>query len=151
MKTFKQHITELWDKPLPYRKNKGARAVKRNTGLYEYEFVVKLPKDKIIYRVKMVQTGTTWIVTFDSGGEEMDITGAAGEKSVQVFSTVYAIIKDWVKEVEPESVEFSADKRWGESRAKLYDRMVKSMAPKNYTVTVATSSGWTHDYLFRKK
>ena len=154
MKTFKQHITELWDKPLPYKlvnREKHPRFPDQGW-LYEYKFEIKSTPFDVTFSNQLENDPPYWDVSFvDDEGNVSDVTGTAGAAAVKVFSTVYAIIKDWVKEVEPESFEFSADKRWGESRAKLYDRMVKSMAPKNYTVTVATSSGWTHDYLFRKK
>ena len=153
MKTFKQHITELWDKPLPYKlvnREKHPRFPDQGW-LYEYKFEIKSTPFDVTFSNQLENDPPYWDVSFvDDEGNVSAITGTAGGAAVKVFSTVYAIIQDWVKKEKPTIFMFGADKSESMSRSKLYDRMVRSLKPSGYTLKVV-KSGSMNRYWFRKK
>ena len=153
MKTFKQHITELWDKPLPYKlvnREKHPRFPDQGW-LYEYKFEIKSTPFDVTFSNQLENDPPYWDVSFvDDEGNVSAITGTAGAGAVKVFSTVYAIIQDWVKKEKPTIFMFGADKSESLSRSKLYDRMVRSLKPNGYTLKVV-KSGSINSYWFRKK
>ena len=153
MKTFKQHITELWDKPLPYKlvnREKHPRFPDQGW-LYEYKFKIKSTPFDVTFSNQLENDPPYWDVSFvDDEGNVSAITGTAGVGAVKVFSTVYAIIQDWVKKEKPTIFMFGADKSESLSRSKLYDRMVRSLKPNGYTLKVV-KSGSMNRYWFRKK
>ena len=153
MKTFKQHITELWDKPLPYKlvnREKHPRFPDQGW-LYEYKFKIKSTPFDVTFSNQLENDPPYWDVSFvDDEGNVSDVTGTAGTAAVKVFSTVYAIIQDWVKKEKPTIFMFGADKSESLSRSKLYDRMVRSLKPSGYTLKVV-KSGSMNRYWFRKK
>ena len=153
MKTFKQHITELWDKPLPYKlvnREKHPRFPDQGW-LYEYKFEIKSTPFDVTFSSQLENDPPYWDVSFvDDEGNVSAITGTAGAAAVKVFSTVYAIIQDWVKKEKPTIFMFGADKSESLSRSKLYDRMVRSLKPSGYTLKVV-KSGSMNRYWFRKK
>ena len=58
-------------------------------------------------------------------GKKRDKLGLTGTgKEFQVFSTVINGVKDWVKKKKPGVIEFEGS---GESRKKLYTRLVKTL------------------------
>ena len=67
-----------------------------------------------------------------------DLTGLAGTAAIKIFTTVVAIILDFVKAVQPNKIEFSAAKSVvsGDSRSKLYDKMIKRLTPKGYVYAI---------------
>ena len=153
MKTFKQHITELWDKPLPYKlvnREKHPRFPDQGW-LYEYKFKIKSTPFDVTFSNQLENDPPYWDVSFvDDEGNVSDVTGTAGTAAVKVFSTVYAIIQDWIKKENPTIFMFGADKSESLSRSKLYDRMVRSLKPNGYTLKVV-KSGSMNRYWFRKK
>ena len=153
MKTFKQHITELWDKPLPYKlvnREKHPRFPDQGW-LYEYKFEIKSTPFDVTFSNQLENDPPYWDVSFvDDEGNVSAITGTAGAGAVKVFSTVYAIIQDCVKKEKPTIFMFGADKSESLSRSKLYDRMVRSLKPNGYTLKVV-KSGSMNRYWFRKK
>ena len=153
MKTFDQYLTELWDKPLPYKlvnREKHPRFPDQGW-LYEYKFEIKSTPFDVTFSNQLENDPPYWDVSFvDDEGNVSAITGTAGAGAVKVFSTVYAIIQDWVKKEKPTIFMFGADKSESLSRSKLYDRMVRSLKPNGYTLKVV-KSGSMNRYWFRKK
>ena len=129
VKPFKAFIAELFDKPLPYKK------VFKSGGVYEFSI-------KTNGTTKIVKVA---IIDYDDGSYEVefnvdkrhDLTGLAGTAALKIFTTVVAIILDFVKAEQPNKIEFTAAKSVvsGESRSKLYDKMIK-IHQKQDTVVV---------------
>ena len=155
-KGIQHQIVELWDKPVSYI------LTVRGKQLYEYEFSVTTDVELLEYRVifslkenVLWPTNTDerlsyWSVSFEDHKGRYDVTGDAKEVVFQIFSTVYAIIKDWIKKVKPEAFMFTADKSREVSRSKLYNKMVKSLKPSGYNLDVRSGQD-ENVYWFRKK
>ena len=149
MKTFKQHITELWDKPLPYKITSTSKDLK------VYDFSIKINGS-----IKKVETTffdidglNEFDVTFKVDNK-INVTGLVGTAAIKIFTTVVAIILDFVKAVQPNEVEFTAVKteETGESRTKLYDRMAKRLTPKGYEYSSKPARGGSETiFTFSKK
>ena len=152
MKPFKNYIAELFDKPLPYKE------VEQRAEGKKYEFSIS----RMLVKVA--------IIDYDGiGNYEVDfkvdglhaLTGLVGSAdSLKIFTTVVAIILDFVKAVQPNEVEFTAvkhisafrTKSTGESRINLYDRMAKRLTPKGYEYSSKLARGGSETiYTFRKK
>ena len=132
MKPFKAFIAELFDKPLPYKE------VEQQAEGKKYEFSIKTNGTTKIVKVA--------IIDYDDGSYEVefnvdkrhDLTGLAGTAAIKIFTTVVAIILDFVKAVQPNKIEFSAAKSVvsGDSRSKLYDKMIKRLTPNGYVYAI---------------
>ena len=146
MKPFKTYISELFDKPLPYKITSNKHDWKK------YEFSIS----RMLVKVA--------IIDYDGiGNYEVDfkvdglhaLTGLVGSAdSLKIFTTVVAIILDFVKAVQPNEVEFTAVKteETGESRTKLYDRMAKRLTPKGYEYSSKPARGGSETiFTFSKK
>ena len=144
VKPFKAFIAELFDKPLPYKK------VFKSGGVYEFSI-------KTNGTTKIVKVA---IIDYDDGSYEVefnvdkrhDLTGLAGTAAIKIFTTVVAIMLDFVKAVQPNKIEFSAAKSVvsGDSRSKLYDKMIKRLTPKGYVYAIK-KLGDTVYYTLTKK
>jgi hypothetical protein len=64
-----------------------------------------------------------WAIEFSRGGT-MTVTGHGDE--LRIFSTIVAIVKEFIQKEKPSAIFFSSD-RDETSRMKLYDRMVKRL------------------------
>ena len=145
VKPFKAFIAELFDKPLPYKK------VFKSGGVYEFSI-------KTNGTTKIVKVA---IIDYDDGSYEVefnvdkrhDLTGLAGTAAIKIFTTVVAIILDFVKAVQPNKIEFSAAKSVvsGDSRSKLYDKMIKRLTPKGYVYAIRKLDDTTYYTLTKKK
>ena len=73
--------------------------------------------------------------------------------SLRIFATVLKLTQDFVKKENPKYIEFSSSKLRdpGESRDKLYDRLVKKYAGSKYNIDSTTSGDDTTWRLTRKK
>ena len=157
MKPFKTYISELFDKPLPYKITSNQRDWKK------YEFSISRTKTHPslgAYRSSMLVKVA--IIDYDGDSKyevdfkvdnSHDLTGTVGSKdSLKIFTTVVAIILDFIKAVQPNEIEFSGvkTKSTGESRVKLYDRMAKRLTPKGYEYSSEIRPSETI-YTFRKK
>ena len=137
-----EYLPELFDKPLPYKITSNKHDWKR------YEFSIS----RMLVKVT--------IIDYDDGSYEVefnvdkrhDLTGLAGTAAIKIFTTVVAIILDFVKAVQPNEVEFTAVKteETGESRTKLYDRMTKRLTPKGYVYSINKFKDVAY-YTFSKK
>ena len=144
VKPFKAFIAELFDKPLPYKK------VFKSGGVYEFSI-------KTNGTTKIVKVA---IIDYDDGSYEVefnvdkrhDLTGLAGTAALKIFTTVVAIILDFVKAEQPNKIEFTAAKSVvsGESRSKLYDKMIKRLTPKGYILDAHPWRDGSRQYTFTK-
>jgi len=128
MISFKQYITELFEKPYPWKKKKedDVEAVYQSATSSKDIIKVVFSKgwlrgiDNVLFSV----AGTT------------DTTG--GGDAFKIMSTVLDIIKDYVKNNDPEGIKFMAnkDELFGQdskeiqSREKLYNKMIERFAKK---------------------
>jgi len=126
--TFKQYITELFEKPYPWKKKKED----------DFEAVYQsATSSKDIIKVVFSKGWLRGIdnVLFSVAGTT-DTTG--GGDAFKIMSTVLDIIKDYVKNNDPEGIKFMAnkDELFGQdskeiqSREKLYNKMIERFAKK---------------------
>jgi hypothetical protein len=111
-------LTELFDKPYPYSlviKNVSARAT------------ITLPDNTRLVVSLLKKNGDEWDLIFERGGS-MDATKAGDQ--YKVFSTVLAVVNEFIKKVKPEKITFGADKTESDSRSNLYNTMLKRFAKK---------------------
>lgn len=139
MKTFKQYVTELFNKPLEFEE---LPWMERNVIVYYFEL-----DEKNYYRVFFRKSGRKnhYEITFDHLDRDSDIflpyltktTVISGKNSIKVFSTVVAIVKDFLRKNKNVTgfLFTAADDSSG--RKALYDRLSKNMAAElkwNYSV-----------------
>lgn len=79
-----------------------------------------------------------WMISFGAmkkdGMVDFDKTGKGDEFSV--FSTIKAILDDFIKKKNPKVIEFSASKYDGENRGRLYAKMFKKNLPSGWKLDV---------------
>ena len=155
MKPFKTFISELFDKPLPYKKI--GKLAPRQQGVHQsinYEFSIEIDgtTKKVTTTFRDVDGSGQFSVEF-AVGFDFNITGLAGTAAIKIFTTVVAIILDFVKAVQPNKIEFSAAKSVvsGDSRSKLYDKMIKRLTPKGYVYAIRKLDDTTYYTLTKKK
>jgi hypothetical protein len=154
MKTYKTYISELFDKPLPYKKlgklNPPQQGVSQSI---DYEFSIEIDgvTKKVTTTFRDVDGSEQFSVNFDVDGKFL-ITGLAGAAAIKIFTTVVAQIADFIKAEQPIKIEFTAAKARGEgqSRAKLYDRMTKSLTPKGYSMQARPWRDGSRQYTYTK-
>ena len=139
-----EYLPELFDKPLPYKITSNIIDWKK------YEFSIS----RMLVKVAIIDHDGigNYEVDFKVDGSH-DITGLVGSKdSLKIFTTVIAIILDFVKAVQPNEIVFTAVKteEEGESRTKLYDRMTKRLTPKGYVYSINKFKDVAY-YTFSKK
>lgn len=119
MISFKQYISELFDKPYRYV----LRKLNRNSYMAELKLQDGSPLNVHISS----NDGRRWEIEFRKN-YSINATGEGDE--FKIFSTVISIIKEFVELEAPAVIMFYASKDDGNSRAKLYTRMVKKFANK---------------------
>ena len=121
MKSFKNFITELFNRPARWK------IEVNDSGLLTY-VSNNIGKGKTL-SVDFVsyKNDGTWDVQFDVDGST-DVTGLGDE--IVVFSTVLDIMKDFVNRIDANKIKFDGakGKEDGESRVKLYNRLIKKFA-----------------------
>jgi hypothetical protein len=154
MKNLKQFINEVGDKPVHYN------WFIRNNDMWRAEFMVENPKatdffdDENWYEMSIEynKQKECWFADFalmnssDQRGMRLDTTTTGTGNSIQVFSTVSAIMKEFLTKQKPECVKFdSAGKR-----GSIFLKMLKKV--NGYFVEKDTSRGgrWTHIKLTKK-
>jgi hypothetical protein len=114
-------LNEAFDKPYPFKLE--------NVTPNRLEAKVRLPDDSvltILFLYSFKYDG--WEVVFDRD-MKMDVTGLGDQ--FRIFATVIEALKKFIASKSPNTIRFGADKSAGkDSRAKLYDRMVKTFANK---------------------
>jgi hypothetical protein len=148
MKTFKQHITEAFDKPYRWSKS-------QEDDTWSKYHAMTDAGDKLKVVFEKWSTGIVNIV-FDIDGA-VGITGEGD--AFRVMATVLDIIKDYVVNNEPESLRFTANKEeyFGQSskeiqsREKLYNKMIDRFASKaGYKVKLDKNNYSTNYKLIKK-
>ena len=153
-KTFKHYISELFDRPLPYKKIGKLNPQKQ--GVHQsisYEFAIEIDgtTKKVRTSFRDIDGSGEFIVEFEVDDEFL-ITGLAGTAAIKIFTTVTAQIKDFINSEQPDKISFTAVKTTGEgpSRAKLYNRMTKRMTPKGYVLDIRQAHPEYSEYTFTK-
>ena len=154
-KTFKHYISELFDRPLPYKKI--GKLAPPQQGVHQsinYEFSAEIDgkTKKVTTTFRDVDGSERFSVEFNVE-DKFDITGLAGTDAIKIFTTVVAQIKDFIETEQPNEIEFTAAKARGEgqSRAKLYDRMTKRLTPKGYSLQSRPWRDGSRQYTFIKE
>jgi len=144
MITFKQYITELFEKPYPWTlRDKHSRDTVPNIGTQDVRYYFKTDDgETMVVRFANNQRKgkyRTHIDFFnDNSNDRFSLTGKGG--AMKIMSTILDIIKDSIKKVDYDEIRFSAAKK-GQSadnpdeyantgRVKLYRTMVKRFAGK---------------------
>jgi hypothetical protein len=154
VKPFKAFITELFDKPLPYKKigklNPAQQGVHQSID-YEFSIEIDGKSKKVTTTFRDVDGTEQFSVEFDVE-DKFNITGLAGTDAIKIFTTVVAQISDFIKAEQPIKIEFTAAKARGEgqSRAKLYDRMTNRLTPKGYTMQARPWRDGSRQYTYTK-
>ena len=133
MKSFVQwHLHEVGNRPYSWRRTESSRTRWRAT--------FNTPqKSKYVFQADLHGRGTgqQWEAVFHlfgAGDDSMGITGTEGTSAIRVLGTVAQIFEAFVKDVNPDKIEFAADKSEGsgsEARSKIYSRFAKMFARKH--------------------
>jgi len=120
MKTFKQYnlITELFDKPLPFKWKESDESFWRGS------FKV----GSASYETTAAEIGyDEWDVSFTKNGS---YKASAGNDEIKVFSTVIAMVKEFAIKQNPKIILISASKHdtHEQSRVKLYKKLITKYA-----------------------
>ena len=154
VKPFKAFITELFDKPLPYKKIGKLKPPQQGVHQsIDYEFSIEIDgtTKKVTTTFRDVDGTEQFSVEFDVE-DKFNITGLAGTAAIKIFTTVTAQIVDFIEAEQPNKIEFTAAKARGEgsSRSKLYDRMTKRLTPKGYSLQARPWRDGSRQYTFTK-
>jgi hypothetical protein len=149
MKTFKQHITELFEKPYPWKKKKEDDVTAVYQSATSAKDIIKVVFSKGYLR------GIDNLLFTVAGNT--DTTG--GGDAFKIMSTVLDIIKDYIKNNDPDGIKFAAnkDEYFGQdsektqSREKLYNKMIERFAKKAGYVVYADKHKYGTQYKLTKK
>ena len=129
MKTFKEYLTELFDRPAPYR-------IKSKSDTL---WIAEFKTDAGTYRWYAEDTGrgrfnnAPWEITFTLNNNSKIKTSQDAEgEEIKAFSTILALTEEFAKEKKPQGITIHAskfDNRSG-SRASLYEKLIKKYASK---------------------
>jgi len=145
MITFKQFITELFEKPYKWRKQGKIDVLKLDPAPRMVSYYFNTDDGRTIaVDVSHIRTQKTYehkaVIEFtdETTDFSFDLTGKGD--AMRIMSTVLDTIKDTIKTTNPDLINFSADKQQGipgnafklkaTGRAKLYKTMVKRFAGK---------------------
>jgi len=149
MKSFNQYITELFEKPYPWKKKKDDDIEAVYQSATSAKDVIKVVFSK------------GWLRGIDNllftVGGDTDTTG--GGDAFKIMSTVLDIIKDYIKNNDPEGIKFAAnkDELFGQdsgntqSREKLYNKMIERFAKKAGYKVHADKNKYGTQYKLTKK
>ena len=115
MKTYQAFITELFDKPLPYRLS---HSIEDREEVYEF----KTPKGQNIEVGIVVDKNGAYEFMFDSNGDGEATKTNKGEE-FRIFSTVLKILKGFVDDNAPDHFVIEAVRK-EPSRIRLFQRMI---------------------------
>lgn len=124
-------ILEVFDQPYSWKRTKNGPDEKA----YRFKTEAGVIYDVLMYERK----SNEWLVEFTAkvGSKTTQDKTGTGD-SIRVFSTVVDIIKHFVSEQYIGAITFAADKLDGDSRARLYATLAKTIAPKiGFKVTLA--------------
>jgi len=146
MHSFKQYLTELFDKPAPFKWKEKDDSFWRGTfniGKNGFEVTANLLEEDV------------WDVSFartDRGLWKYDASGDGDE--IKVFSTVIAMIKEFVLKQKPLELDIAASKTDTDdaSRVSLYKKLIKTQAGKfGYKLTKLDDTSETTYFSLKKK
>ena len=118
MKPFKVYINEMFDNPEEF-------ARKEFTTKVRYTFRTSAGKYNVFFDKEGAREYQFY---FEDEDGSFLITDVGHAVAVKVFSTVAAILKDFMEFRSPKSFWFDADKIEGEARSSLYDKFAKMIA-----------------------
>ncbi len=130
MKSYKNFVTELFDNITPFTSSHKtfesiyAFVINGNSYFARFEEGMEGSKNyEIAFGLKIGPHGHT----------NFSIANLGTDTSIKVFSTVMAIMRDFIKEKQPLRVWFTAQKgENGDSRTKLYTSLIKKYCPNGY-------------------
>ena len=129
MKSFIQHLHEVGNRPYSWKRT-GSRDSRT-----QWRATFNTPqKSKYVFQADVYDQH--WQVVFHLFGahDSMGLTGTEGTSAIRVLGTVAQIFEAFVKDVNPDKIEFAADKSEGsgtEARSKIYSRFAKMFARKH--------------------
>ena len=124
---YKEIINELFIQPAAWTQTRNDPKMK------SYEFAIKGYAYEVDI-VSMTRYNGGWGIAFDQVGNEDDYKMTGTGNAALVLATVMDIMKQFVHEVKPTSLRFSADSK-EPSRVSLYRRMIGKLVPNEYTVS----------------
>ena len=140
LSTHVDMLTEAFDSPYPVRIQKKGKS---DDPFYKAEFKAA-DSSKVVVLIDSREhiddyDELQWRLSFVRDGKTVK-TGQGD--SLRIFATVLKLTQDFIKKENPKYIEFSSSKLRdpGESRDKLYDRMVRKYAGSKYKID-ATKSG----------
>lgn len=132
MITFKQYITEVFNKPLKYKWEI------KNSSEWGGDFTTDKGTEVMLDMDHSLGRGESydyWEVQFEAN-DSFALTGRG--ESIAVFSTVFAMMKEWIKKEKPKMITFNAKEQ---NRQRLYTTFIKKFAgPLGYKLK-DTASG----------
>lgn len=131
MISFKQFLTELFDKPFVWSKIDDLT--------YQFHTDAGLRYEVSLYTIG----AKLWELYFEDENGNYGVTGSAGREALRIFSTVMDCLKDFIKTKKPSNIYFEADKEAGNSRSNIYTKITKRFTFPGYTWTIKDYSGIT--------
>lgn len=132
MKYYKEFITELFDKAVPYK------LISRNKWHREYMFEIYEVKYECDFYYN--EDDDIWALSFSNIDPYTQITNFGKtnygiEIASIVFTTILKISADFIKETIPRCIKFNADKSWGMGRSSVYEKIAKKFIPNGYELS----------------
>jgi len=137
-------IRELFDQPGDIHKTEDSEESIRWDGFVSGEQIVILAKEI---------REDTWSIEFRVGGRQ-DARGDLSGSAVAIFSTVIAAIQEFVRDREPRTITFAANKtEFGQEtgRAQLYSRLIKRFASQADYESGFRDHGESRQFILRKQ
>ena len=116
MKSFKQYITELFDKPAKFDKQKSGG---------NFTYTAYIDGNELRFSAIRTMHNNLWNIIFAINGS-VDMVDSDGNEVI-ILSTVLAMLKDFVESEFPKTMKIVA-KSSESSRVSLYDRLIKNLA-----------------------
>lgn len=143
-----QSLTEAFDKPYNYR----VTYKSKDTFLAKFETDEGDEVQFAADRYDDPEDNEVWEIYFERN-YAVDKTG--GGDAMRIFATVIQIIQDFIKQMDPEQMTFSALKgeqrtKEKDSREKLYSRLIKKYLSKKYKVDERPAAVGTIWYFTKK-
>lgn len=136
MKSFKKLLTELFDNPLPWEWGDSSKTRKIaffNTEENEYRVMFSFTKV-----LKAEGKREFWDIMYESKDEQgrfspFEVTNE--HKANEVLATTLEIIESFIKNENPEEIEFDAEKN-DLGRSNIYQKMLEKKLPSNYELEI---------------
>jgi len=150
MSTHFNELTEAFDSPYPVKMQKKGKS---DDPFYRAEFKASDGSKVVVIIDSREHTDDydelQWRLSFVR--DSKTVRTGQGD-AMRIFATVLKLTQDFIKKENPKYIEFSSSKLRdpGESRDKLYDRMVKKYAGSKYNIDSTKSGDDTTWRLTRK-